>query len=277
MRFGETSLAIPLFVVASVQVAYAQVTSNVTTCVLDYQWVKPHVYNQDIYPLNVMAEAGLPTEGPKGVGQTFVVWNLLQACSLCQGGRTATWANWISNCSRNDVTVGRYPLQLPPSVAIPSWAYLDFTSPGTFQADQARQVATAATATESMSTRIQAPTSTTDTPTPTSAPSGSNSNAGAIAGGVVGGVLGVALLGVLAWFVLRRRKNASADPRPTNESYSGDGYAGQHEQGTGYAVQPYGTGAYTPVPTSQGEEHGIGAVMQEKPYPPTTYKPYDPR
>ncbi|QRW19269.1 Cell-membrane associated Mucin15 [Rhizoctonia solani] len=186
-------------------------------------------------------------------------------------------ANWISNCSHNDVTVGRYPLQLPPSVAIPSWAYLDFTSPGTFQADQARQVATAATATESMSTRIQAPTSTTGTPTPTSAPSGSNSNAGAIAGGVVGGVLGVALLGVLAWFVLRRRKNASADPRPTNESYSGDGYAGQHEQGTGYAVQPYGTGAYTPVPTSQGEEHGTGAVMQEKPYAPTTYKPYDPR
>ncbi|KAF8707908.1 hypothetical protein RHS03_03921, partial [Rhizoctonia solani] len=310
MRFGETSLAIPLFVVASVQVAYAQVTSNVTTCVLDYQWTintlgqtpclqsgylsaqcnggnwsvngfpggAPVCDFTALWRPSILITFDISTEGPKGVGQTCntVVWNLLQACSLCQGGRTATWANWISNCSRNDVTVGRYPLQLPPSVAIPSWAYLNFTSPGTFQSDQARQVATAATATESMSTRIQAPTSTTDTPTPTSAPSGSNSNAGAIAGGVVGGVLGVALLGVLAWFVLRRRKNASADPRPTNESYSGDGYAGQHEQGTGYAVQPYGTGAYTPVPTSQGEEHGTGAVMQEKPYAPTTYKPYDP-
>ncbi|CAE6426870.1 unnamed protein product [Rhizoctonia solani] len=295
MRFGETSLAIPLFVVASVQVAYAQVTSNVTTCVLDYQWTINTLGQTPCLQSGYLSAqcnggnwsvngfpGGAPYRGPQGSGANVcrcntVVWNLLQACSLCQGGRTATWANWISNCSHNDVTVGRYPLQLPPSVAIPSWAYLDFTSPGTFQADQARQVATAATATESMSTRIQAPTSTTGTPTPTSAPSGSNSNAGAIAGGVVGGVLGVALLGVLAWFVLRRRKNASADPRPTNESYSGDGYAGQHEQGTGYAVQPYGTGAYTPVPTSQGEEHGTGAVMQEKPYAPTTYKPYDPR
>ncbi|KAF8762004.1 hypothetical protein RHS01_00720 [Rhizoctonia solani] len=282
MRFGETSLAIPLFVVASVQVAYAQVTSNVTTCVLDYQWTintlgqtpclqsgylsaqcnggnwsvngfpggAPVCDFTALWRPSILITFDISTEGPKGVGQTCntVVWNLLQACSLCQGGRTATWANWISNCSRNDVTVGRYPLQLPPSVAIQA-------GPTSISLPQ---VHSKLIKPAKLQLQRQAPTSTTDTPTPTSAPSGSNSNAGAIAGGVVGGVLGVALLGVLA-------------------CYSGDGYAGQHEQGTGYAVQPYGTGAYTPVPTSQGEEHGTGAVMQEKPYPPTTYKPYDPR
>ena len=39
---------------------------------------------------------------------------------------------------------------------------------------------------------------------------GSSSHTGAIAGGVVGGVVGLALVGVLAWWLLRRRKNTTA-------------------------------------------------------------------
>ncbi|CAE6425435.1 unnamed protein product [Rhizoctonia solani] len=294
MFFGEASLALGvLFAVANVQVTSAQVTSNVTTCVSEYQWTINTLNQTPCLQSGFLSAqcnggswnvngfpGGAPYKAPQGSGANIcrcnsVVWNLLQACSLCQGGRTASWGNWVSNCSTNDINVGRYPLQLPPSVAIPSWAYLDFTSPGTFQVDQARQAATAATATESVSAQPQS-TTPTSTSTPTSTPDGSSSNAGAIAGGVVGGVLGVVLLVVLAWFILRKRKTAELDPQPVKESYPGDGYAGQYEQGAGYVVQPYGAGQYTPVPTSQGEGYKAGAVMHEQPYTPSNYKPYDP-
>ncbi|CEL57767.1 hypothetical protein RSOLAG1IB_02511 [Rhizoctonia solani AG-1 IB] len=298
MLFGRTSLAlVALFTATNVRPTYAQlqVNSNVTTCVSDYQWTINSLNQTSCLQSGYLSAqcnggswtvngfpGGAPYKAPQGEGANIcrcntVVWNLLQACSLCQGGRTSSWGNWVANCSTNDINVGKYPLNLPPSVAIPSWAYLDFTSPGTFQADQARQAAAATTATESVSGRTQSPTSTstsTSTPTPTS--NDSNSNAGAIAGGVVGGVLGVVLLVVLGWFILRKKKSARVIPQHVKESYPGYGYAGRYEQGAGYAVQSYGAGQYAPVPTSQGDGHGTGTTTYEQSYAPSNYKPYDP-
>ena len=57
------------------------------------------------------------------------------------------------------------------------------------------------------------------------ATSSGGSSTAAIAGGVVGGVVAVALVGVAAWFVLRRRKRSAQPPAPVPEvatyQYSG--------------------------------------------------------
>jgi hypothetical protein len=60
-------------------------------------------------------------------------------------------------------------------------------------------------------------------------PSKGSSNAGAIAGGVVGGIIGVALIvGLVAWFTIRRSRSRSVRPL----EHSGD-------QGSDMAVVPY--------------------------------------
>ncbi|CUA76767.1 hypothetical protein RSOLAG22IIIB_02239 [Rhizoctonia solani] len=229
---------------------------------------------------------GTPYRQPQGNGANIcrcntVVWNLIQACSLCQGGRTASWGNWISNCSTNSITIGSYPRQLPPYVAISGWAYLDFTSQGTFQPQVAREAA--ATASESISAPAQTQSltsagSATSTSTATPAPDSPTTNVGAIAGGVVGGVVGLAFLIILGWFILRKKATSKENPQTVYESYPGEGYTAQHNQGAGYAVQPYGTGKYAPVPTSQGEGHVLAPVTYERPYTPIrkTYDPSDP-
>ncbi|CAE6521301.1 unnamed protein product [Rhizoctonia solani] len=296
MIFGKIPLAlVALFAIVNIQVASAQVTSNVTTCVQEYQWTMNSMNQTPCLQSGYLSAqcnggnwnvpgipGGAPYKQPQGNGATIcrcntVVWNLIQACSLCQGGRTASWGNWISNCSTNVVTIGSYPRQLPPFVAIPGWAYLDFTSQGTFQPQPARQAAVTASESKSAPAQTQRPTSVgTATSTATSTLSNSGSNAGAIAGGVVGGVVGLALLVILAWFILRKRTAAKGNPQPIQETYLGEGYTGQRDQGTGYAIQPHGTGKYTPVPASQSEGHEPEPVMYEQPYASVTHKPYDP-
>lgn len=59
----------------------------------------------------------------------------------------------------------------------------------------------------------------------------SSTNVGAIAGGVVGGVVGLALIGVLAWFLLRRKSRksntTSQGPAPDEHNeYYADNKAG---------------------------------------------------
>jgi LPXTG-motif cell wall-anchored protein len=115
---------------------------------------------------------------------------------------------------------------------------------------------------------------------------------GPIVGGVVGGVLGLALLGLIAFVLVRKRKQKSntapsekfADPYAVGQSY------GSGPQDGGYPMQqPYNTGHYTPVPVSQpgvyDQNPGVydqnpGGYVQ--PYavpdtPGTGYRPYDPK
>jgi len=75
-----------------------------------------------------------------------------------------------------------------------------------------------------------APQSATATATSTSTVrSGSNSKVGAIAGGVVGGVVFLALLGVLIFLILRRRKQSAPVPSTYNSVASPEPAMGYNE------------------------------------------------
>ncbi|QRV76483.1 hypothetical protein RhiJN_04498 [Ceratobasidium sp. AG-Ba] len=266
--------AAALFAASGVQLVQAQATSN-ATCEAQYQWMenskgqnpcKVSAYlsaecNQGQWNVPAIGNQG-PYNHPTGEFANLcrcntVVYNLLSDRSNSQGGNVGNWVDWISNCTAGNTTIGRYPLPLPDGTAVPSWAYLDFTQQDSFQVTQAQQYASNNAPPESASVPGQLQTS-----------------AGAIAGGVVGGVLGLALLGLIA-FILIRKKKQQTNLAPS-EKY------GDHTQpDSGYPVQqPYSAGHYTPVPADNtGYNPGQGYVQ---PYavpntPGTTYKrPYDP-
>ncbi|KAH7344109.1 hypothetical protein B0J17DRAFT_714247 [Rhizoctonia solani] len=149
-----------------------------------------------------------------------VMWNLLSACAVCQsGGVSTSWKEWRQACTDNMVTIGRYPIPLPAGIAVPSWAYYDFTLADAFNTVIASQqsglessaIPGATSTAASTSTSSEASTATgangsTSTPNPVKSQSGSSSNTGAIVGGVVGGVLGIGLIGLIAFIIARRRK-----------------------------------------------------------------------
>ncbi|KAG9007391.1 hypothetical protein FRB94_014418 [Tulasnella sp. JGI-2019a] len=51
-----------------------------------------------------------------------VTYNLISACSVCQGGEVGSWTDWIQNCPTNVTDGNKYPLQVPSGTTIPKWA-----------------------------------------------------------------------------------------------------------------------------------------------------------
>ncbi|KAG9040907.1 hypothetical protein FS837_012962 [Tulasnella sp. UAMH 9824] len=105
------------------------------------------------------------------------------------------------------------------------------------------------------------------TPSQTSAaPTGSSkSNAGPIAGGVVGGIVLLALIGVLVWWLIRRRQNRQNEQ--TGYYTTGDGQMG--EASNLPAAVDYGTSYPTSSPTVYSGSGG-------SPDTPKLYNPDDP-
>ncbi|KAL5641240.1 hypothetical protein ACGC1H_001653 [Rhizoctonia solani] len=207
-----------------------------------------------------------------------VQWNLLSACSMCQGGAAGTWQRWTVNCSSTVTTTasqGGYPLSVPSGVLVPHWAYYDFTLSGVFNAVIASQqtgpessAVAAATSTGSSVpatgvSRTTKGTAATSTSLPISDDSqSSGSNTGAIVGGVVGSIVGIALIAVIAFIVIRKNKQ---NKNPATENQYNQGH-----YNPSIAPQP-GTGA-----PMMGQYQ---AVVQHSGMPPTVgseYKPYDP-
>ncbi|OAA57557.1 hypothetical protein SPI_07216 [Niveomyces insectorum RCEF 264] len=91
-------------------------------------------------------------------------------------------------------------------------------------------------------------------PTPTPTPAPHKTNVGAIAGGTVGGVAGVALLGVLGFFIYRRkRKDVSTQGPVANPGAAGAaGTAGGPGGPGGPGVAAYG------VPPANGDMSQVG-------------------
>ncbi|KAG8874083.1 hypothetical protein FRB97_006173 [Tulasnella sp. 331] len=150
--------------------------------------------NDGVWNVPTLVGTG-PYLSPEGTGPTgadecrcsTVDYNLLQACSACQGGIVATWGDWIGFCNSSVVNVG-FPLSTPAGTIIPGWAQLDPTTTGSWNATAAEEYAAA---------HSVAPT--------TSSTSKHSSNVGPIVGGVVGGIAFLVLLGLGIFCCLRHR------------------------------------------------------------------------
>ncbi|KAF8760010.1 hypothetical protein RHS01_02154 [Rhizoctonia solani] len=111
----------------------------------------------------------------------------MSACALCQGKAFGSWGQWMASCPLSMITVGKYPIPLPKGVTVPSWAYYDFTNSGNFIPRWHLKIR-------------------------------SSSNTGAIVGGVIGGVLGIVLICLIAFVLVRKRKQQEPTinhPRPS--------------------------------------------------------------
>jgi hypothetical protein len=93
---------------------------------------------------------------------------------------------------------------------------------------------------------------------------------GAIVGGVVGGVAGIALLGVLAWLFLRRRRSQTAELQgnaylPYGQRAGGpaEKYA-HHAEVEGHALHEIGVGLPAQMPTDRTpvELEGAGPLRK---------------
>ncbi|KAG2111662.1 uncharacterized protein F5147DRAFT_686203 [Suillus discolor] len=164
-----------------------------------------------------------------------VVYSLVSACGACQNATYLTWSSWNYNCS--SVYNQQFPDSIPSGTAVPNWAYLDVTASGfSLAAAQADGDTPESTATKVQSTATVANPSSvsasltgssgaaTGSPT-TSSTKSTSSNAGAIAGGVVGGVVGAAaIIGLVTWFIVKRRRSATAPSAAFSDIGGGAGY-----------------------------------------------------
>ncbi|KAI9444025.1 hypothetical protein H4582DRAFT_2071622 [Lactarius indigo] len=135
------------------------------------------------------------------------------ACGACQGStQWVPWSQWIINCSVVS-TDGTYPNSIPTGTRIPHWAYLEVSLADTWNATAAQSAGDTPEGTaRPTSSSTSVPGSSTS---PSSSSNKSSSSTGAIAGGVVGGVVGATVLvGLIIWYIRRRRWRTVARPSP---------------------------------------------------------------
>ncbi|TFK30079.1 hypothetical protein FA15DRAFT_663423 [Coprinopsis marcescibilis] len=174
-----------------------------------------------------------------------VYYSVLSACAECQGRNWVTWTDYNDNCTA--VNLQQFPAQIPTGVSVPQWAYLDVSVDDTFDVSLA-QAARGPEATGGTSPNL-----------PGGGSGGSQVNAGAIAGGVIGGVAGLALIGLLIFFILRQKKKNKTPPSAQ--------YAASQPEST--SIPPY-----TPPPMSYGNT-GDGSTYPSA-NPAKVYDPNDP-
>ncbi|KZS96129.1 hypothetical protein SISNIDRAFT_451821 [Sistotremastrum niveocremeum HHB9708] len=145
-----------------------------------------------------------------------VTYSLLAACSLCQGQTPSTWTFYDENCTSISPSV--FPLPIPSGVTVPHWAFQDVNSSGNFNAtlaqadgDSPESTAPAPSSTSTSSSSSTSSQSSSSSGSSGGSSSGHKSNTGAIAGGVVGGVVALLLIGLLAFFFMRKRRGSQAD------------------------------------------------------------------
>ncbi|TEB30494.1 hypothetical protein FA13DRAFT_555232 [Coprinellus micaceus] len=149
-----------------------------------------------------------------------VYYSLESACAACQGPDHgwSLWSLWSANCS---TTSRNLPVDIPPSVAIPSWAYLNVVAGNTFNITLARaNIGPDSVAPPGSTDSSTLPRSTTPSTLPKStllstsssqpsAPTSNQTNTGAIIGGVIGGIAVAIMLVGLSVYLLRRRSERS--------------------------------------------------------------------
>ncbi|GJE90800.1 hypothetical protein PsYK624_069440 [Phanerochaete sordida] len=133
----------------------AQSTSPGVTCPSSFAWASNNL-NQNICTIASYLQAaceadpasfvlGAPASGHYGPPTTknkctcsMVYYNAINACALCQGGKTLQWTVSVAPCNPSDITVAGYPEAIPPGTAVPAWAFLDITSGNVFDPDAAK-------------------------------------------------------------------------------------------------------------------------------------------
>ncbi|KAL0946688.1 hypothetical protein HGRIS_012875 [Hohenbuehelia grisea] len=163
---------------------------------------------------------GPPPGGVNECSCSSVVYSLISACGACQNRTWADWGTWRTNCGAEVTNVGRFPRDIPGGTAVPGWAFMNIsTTNNTFFPAVAQALVGTPEATGSAKpTAAPSPENTTPqttlstlpsisaAPSRSGATSTSHSNAGAIAGGIVGGLAVIAIIAILAWWIITRRK-----------------------------------------------------------------------
>jgi len=168
-----------------------------------------------LYVLSFLAYVVLPlSNGSQWYGPALdnpcscntVVYNLLSACSLCQGESQQGWNIYIQNCSHT--YIGQYPEEILSTTAVPHWAYIDISGTNLLDINQAEAIGDIPETTEGfVSTATITATQTVLVTATASGTKGAGSSiVGPIVGGVVGGVAFVALVAVAGFYFMIRRK-----------------------------------------------------------------------
>ncbi|KAH8978615.1 hypothetical protein EDB92DRAFT_552953 [Lactarius akahatsu] len=176
-----------------------------------------------LYPILNSSYSYLGPPEEQGANLCFcntVTFNLLSACSVCQGGDLRTWSDYSHNCTKT-MDPSTFPNPVPPKTRVPQWALRDVTLVNLWDATTAFTIgdtpeilpgeligtSSSSSVSPTSSTSSSAPAST----SPVSTSSGNGSNVGAIAGGVAGGVVAIAAIAGLL-FVFRRRQQRAQAP-----------------------------------------------------------------
>jgi len=204
-----------------------------------------------------------------------VVYSLLAACDVCQGGRIPKWSIYAKNCTNGAAEDGIYPLPgILPGTAVPNWAYQKVMRSDSFNLTEAQIVGDLPeNSTSSVSTTLLPSLASTSSPTDTATSTGSSplhpsqtvfsggSNTGAMVGGVVGGVCGIAAIGAIFTFCLifQRKRHSmmmlESEKNPRQQAYSDPGQSVVHGSGGEYGSQ---TGFNNQFLTASHSAHPLG-------------------
>ncbi|KIK49217.1 hypothetical protein CY34DRAFT_307417 [Suillus luteus UH-Slu-Lm8-n1] len=243
LRAKAWLLIVVLEAAAFVPSAFAQ--SSTVTCISSFGWMN-NTIGQDpcvvasylesvcgaftVGPLPPSTYYGAPSAAAANTCTcSTVTYSMMGACSDCQNASYLSWSSWSSSCSK--MSIGEYPNDIPAGTRVPNWAYLNVTggfdpvaaqNNGDLPESTAANVQSTTTVTysttlsASLTTVYTSLTSSAATATglsTTSASSSTSSNVRAIAGGVVGGILGTTIIGLVVWFLVKRRRT-STTPSP---------------------------------------------------------------
>ncbi|KAJ3509630.1 hypothetical protein NLJ89_g5123 [Agrocybe chaxingu] len=204
------------------------------------------VCNGGPYPVDALPDAshyiGPSLDNANPCQCNTVVYSLMSACAACQGRTYLFWSVWSANCVT--VYINEFPAPLPSGVFVPGWAYLDIKTLDNFDQSNARANAnrtesssippptpsstrTSASRTPTLKPSKQASpvavkstsSSSVATPSPTvseaaTAEDDSDPRANAIGGSIVGGLLGLAVIGGMLFWLIKRRQWRSRNGVP---------------------------------------------------------------
>ncbi|KAG8947327.1 hypothetical protein FRC00_009169 [Tulasnella sp. 408] len=184
------------------------------------------------------------------------------------------------------ITLAQYPLDIPTGTGVPAWAYQDVSLHDRWNETLALpQISVApestyyGTPTATLSYRSSTAgdvatqtgaTSATVSQTSAASTESSKSNTGPIVGGAVGGTIALLIIGVLAWLLIRRRRNEALVPSLLAVYLPGGGQMGEANN---YPVAvDYGTSYPASSPTLfSGSKRTSKTLKLYDPEDPSTF------